>query len=77
MIISHVIGYKTNRVKTPNITGRTYWNYVEIDSHDDIGNGNVPNNYMEIINNIARKGVTIWHNHANIGNFSLSNSIVT
>lgn len=30
-------GYKVNRVKTPNITGRTYWNYIEIDAHDDIG----------------------------------------
>lgn len=30
-------GYKVNRVKKPNITGRTYWNYIEIDTHDDIG----------------------------------------
>lgn len=70
-------GYKINRVKVPNITGRTYWNYVEIGASEDIGYGDVPSNFMEIINNAVRKGVTIWHNHANIGNYSLSNTIVT
>lgn len=70
-------GYQTNRVKTPNITGRTYWNYIQIDARDDIAHGDIPNNYLETINNIARKGVTIWHSHDNIGNFSLSNTIVT
>lgn len=70
-------GYKTNRLKLPNLTGRTYWNYIEIDKNDVIGHGNVPNVYMDEINNIARKGVTIWHNHDNIGNYSLSNTIVT
>jgi hypothetical protein len=69
-------GYKINRIKTPNITGRTYWNYVEIGSSEDIGYGDVPSNFMEIINNACRKGVTIWHNHSNIGNFALNNTIV-
>ena len=68
-------GYKVNTIKVPNITGRTYWNYVEIGSNEDIGYGDIPNNYMEIINNIARKGVTIWHNHSNIGNYNLNNYI--
>ena len=27
------------------------------------------------INNIARKGTTIWHNHNNLGDFSLNNTI--
>ena len=70
-------GYKINRLKVPNITGRTYWNYVEIGASEDIGYGDVPTTYMEIINNAARKGVTIWHNHTNIGNYNLSNTIVT
>ena len=70
-------GYAIKHLDLPNLTGRTYWNYVEIGNSDDIGTGNVPSKYMEIINNSARKGVTIWHNHANIGNFSLNNTIVT
>ena len=70
-------GYKINRLKVPNITGRTYWNYVEIAPNEEIGEGDVPANYMEIINNACQKGVTIWHNHANIGNYNLNNTIVT
>lgn len=70
-------GYKINRVKLPNITGRTYWNYLEIGTGEEVGNGTVPANFMSIINSACQKGVTIWHNHANIGNFSLNNTIVT
>lgn len=69
-------GYKVNRIKVPNITGRTYWNYVEIDKSEEIGYGDVPSPFMEIINQACRKGVTIWHNHENVGNFSLNNTIV-
>jgi hypothetical protein len=66
----------------PNQTGRTYWNYVQIAAEDDIGyssnaNISVPSKSMEIINNVYRKGVTIWHDHANIGDYSLNNTIVT
>ena len=70
-------GYKINRVVEPNIVGRTYWNYVEIGSTETIGNGTTPANFMETINNACRKGVTIWHNHDNIGNYNLNNTIVT
>lgn len=75
-------GYATNRIKVPNQTGRQYWNYVQISADDDIGYSaddytSVPTRSMQIINNVYRKGVTIWHNHANIGDFSLNNTIVT
>lgn len=70
-------GYKTNRVKLPNQTGRPYWNYVQIGDHEDIGYStheiSVPPSSMEVINNAYRSGVTIWHNHDNIGDFSLNN----
>lgn len=70
-------GYKVNALKIPNITGRTYWNYVEIGAGEDVAFGNLPVGAMEEINNIFRSGTTIWHNHDNIGNFSLNNTIVT
>lgn len=74
-------GYRTNLLKQPNITGRRYWNYVQIADGEDIVKSNktisVPANAMETINQIFRKGTTIWHDHANIGNFSLSNTIVS
>lgn len=69
-------GYAVKRLEMPNITGRQYWNYVEIGNSEEIGFGDVPSKYMEIINNACRRGVTIWHNHANVGNYSLNNTIV-
>lgn len=69
-------GYKINNIETPNIIGRQNWNYVEIGQNECIGYGTVPTIFMDEINNACRKGVTIWHNHANIGNYSLSNNIV-
>ena len=69
-------GYKINRVMEPNIVGRKNWNYLEIGSSEIIGTGDVPAQYMNRINEICRRGVTIWHNHDNIGNFNLDNSIV-
>lgn len=74
-------GYATNRIKVPNQTGRTYWNYVQIANEECIGYSNqtisVPPKSMDIINNVYRKGVTIWHSHDNIGDYSLNNTIVT
>lgn len=69
-------GYAIRSLEIPNITGRRYWNYVEIGASEEIGYGEVPSKFMDIINNACRKGVTIWHNHANVGNYALDNSIV-
>ena len=68
-------GYKINNLELPNIVGRRNWNYLEIGQSENIGYGSVPSSYMEEINNACRKGVTIWHNHSNIGNYNLDNSI--
>lgn len=70
-------GYKVNILKTPNITGRTYFNFVQIGSSDDVGSGSIPNKYMDEINKAFRKGITIWHDHSKIGNYTVSNTIVT
>ena len=75
-------GYKINRIKVPNQTGRTYYNYIQIGATENIGYStnsvrSVPSASMEIINNIYRNGVTIWHNHDNIGNYSLNNTIIS
>jgi len=74
-------GYKINRLKTPNQTGRRYWNYVQIGQAECIGYSknierSVPASSMEVINTIYRNGTTIWHDHANVGNYSLNNTIV-
>ena len=70
-------GYKVNTCKSPNLTGRTYWNYIKIGASEVIGHGNIPADAMSKINEVMRAGTTIWHNHSNIGNFSLNNTIVS
>ena len=68
-------GYAINRVIEPHLIGRQNFNYVEIGNTEEIGTGTVPVEFMEKINNACRRGVTIWHNHSNMGNFNVSNSI--
>ena len=72
-------GYKVNVTKIPNENTRTYWNYVQIGGEEIVcypkDTFSIPTKSVDIINNIYRNGVTIWHNHDNIGNYSLDNSI--
>lgn len=69
-------GYKINEIKKPNINTRKNFNFIQISDDSVLGFGNIPNNYIDNLNAIAKKGVTIWHNHENIGNYDIDNSIV-
>lgn len=67
-------GYRTSRVKIPNITGRQNWNYVKT-----IGcnvTGNIPQEDMQAIKNMCDTGVTFWHNPATFRDYSQNNNIV-
>ncbi len=67
-------GYKVNRLKTPNITGRTNWNYVKT-----IGcniTGNIPQQDIIKIKQMFDNGVTLWHNSSTFLDYSQSNNIV-
>lgn len=66
-------GYKINRLKIPNLSGRSKFNYIQIGSGETIGYGNIPNNFMKIINDICVSGTTIWHDHSYIGNYDDNN----
>ena len=74
-------GYSINRIKVPNMGHRQNYNYVQIASDDNCARVNNHNNIcpsskdMESINNLFRRGITIWNNHANLGNYSVSNNI--
>lgn len=70
-----MFGYKVNAMKKPNITGRPYWNYIKISSESEFAYAPISRIYLDEINNIARRGTTIWHSHDNIGNYSLDNSL--
>ena len=70
----NMFGYKINRVKVPNITGRSNWNYVKtINCNFD---GNIPQTDLNIIRAMFNNGTTLWHNPSTIYNYSNSNNIV-
>lgn len=67
-------GYKICENKIPNINSRKIFNYIQIADGENVGYGSVQSKYMNTINSICRRGVTIWHNYKNIGNYELDNS---
>lgn len=75
------LGYKVNIIKTPNITGRVNFNFVQIAETENVGYPSnsqisVPASSMETINRIFRAGTTVWHNYGNLGDYSVDNSII-
>lgn len=67
-------GYKVNRVKVPNVTGRTNWNYVKtIGCYID---ADIPQNDLQTIKDMFDNGVTFWHNANTFLDYSQSNAIV-
>lgn len=67
-------GYKTNRVKIPNVTGRRNWNYVRT-----IGcyiEADIPQADLAEIKSMFNNGITFWHNPATFGDYSQNNDII-
>ena len=70
-----MFGYKVNVVKTPSITGRTYWNYVKtVDCNIE---GDIPQEDLQVVRNMFNNGCTFWHGATNMYNYNLTNSIVS
>lgn len=69
-------GYQVNEVKTPNLNSRQQFNFIKVGGMDEIVSGNIPATALEEINQIFRKGVTIFHNYTNFGNYTINNPIV-
>ena len=77
------LGYRVNKVKVPNMGNRANYNYVQVAQEENVA---YPNNYnniclpataLDTINSLFRNGVTIWNNHANFGDYSVSNAITS
>ena len=67
-------GYKCNRVKIPNITGRRNWNYVKT-----VGcyiEADIPQDDLAEIKSMFDKGITLWHNPATFADYSQTNDII-
>lgn len=69
-----MFGYKINRVKQPNITGRRNWNYVKTINCNFTGD--IPQDDMRIIKQIFDNGITIWHNPNTMFDYSQNNDII-
>lgn len=76
-------GYKVNTVKVPNMSHRQNYNFIQIGSGEKTAYSNNYNNIcpppkdMDLINSLFVKGVTVWNNHANLGDYSVSNNITS
>lgn len=66
-----MFGYKTNRVKVPNVTGRPFWNYVQCIDVNILGD--IPAEDMVQLKAIYNKGVTLWHSPYDVGDYSQNN----
>ena len=69
-----MFGYKVNRLKVPNITGRRNWNYVKT-----VGcyiEADIPQDDLQEIKDMFNNGVTFWHNPSTFADYSQNNDII-
>lgn len=75
-----VYGYKTNKFKIPNLTGRARWNYVKtsgINIAPKTSGIIPPSTDIENIKNIFNNGITLWHDNNIMDYGDFSNDIIT
>lgn len=65
-------GYKVNELKTPNLTSRPYFNYIET---RDVNIYGVPYEDLTDFKQIFNTGVTIWHDGNNYLNYQVENGV--
>lgn len=70
-----MFGYKTNKLKLPNITGRSNWNYVETREINIIAD--IPQRDLDTIKNMFNSGLTLWHTTSHFLDYSQNNTIVS
>ena len=68
------IGYATNEMKIPNLTGRRNWNYVKTQAAAILGS--IPQDDLQEIKQMFDNGVTLWHNPATFLDYSQNNDII-
>ena len=68
------IGYATNEMKIPNLTGRRNWNYVKTQAVAI--QATIPQEDLQTIKDMFDNGVTLWHNAATFLDYSQNNDII-
>ena len=56
----HMYGYKQNKILTPNIRNRYYYNYIKTIGCN-LKSNQIPRSHFEQLKSIFDAGVTIWH----------------
>lgn len=64
-------GYKVHKVKIPNIHTRQNWNYIQTVGANIVGN--IPQMFIEGLEQLFNQGITIWHT-TDVGNYNLPNN---
>ena len=64
-----VYGYAINKVDTPQIHNRPYWNFVKTRGCNI--SGQIPSSSLTAINDIFDGGIFFWNNGDNVGNFGV------
>lgn len=64
-------GYKTMRVKTPNLNSRPHFNYIK--TIGDTVAADIPRADLLKINDLFNRGLTFWKNGDEIGDYSVDN----
>lgn len=75
-----VYGYKTNKFKIPNLTGRSRWNYVKTSGANIAPKTSgiiPPDTDIENIKNMFNNGITLWHDNNIMDYGDFSNDIIT
>lgn len=70
-----MFGYKQNKILTPNIRNRHYYNYIKMVGVNIKSNW-IPRNHLEQLKEIFDKGVTVWHvdrENVTVGDYSMDN----
>ena len=65
-------GYATNELKTPNVSSRPYFNYVQTVDCNIVGA--IPDDDMRQLKAMYNNGVTLWKSNATVGDYSVNNS---
>ena len=68
-------GYAQNSIITPNIHARTKWTYVQTAGCTLVGNA--PSDDIAFIESLFDRGITWWVNASEVGDYSLTNAIIT
>lgn len=64
-------GYKVADLKVPNVSGRPYWNYVQL--IDANITGDIPSNDMIKLKKFYEAGITFWHDPTKFLDYSQNN----